>query len=161
MGDHYSRILVPEDLELPVDVIDEGTFCCLLHAPDLHVYFHIRFGNACNTAEDVAAFAVELQRINRLATGAPKRLIADVRQVRGNNHPDFESKVLPTVVGLNRTFDRFVTLTATIAGALQMQRIGRNASSPFRATTTMTEALELVMLEEENSAGHIRPMTRL
>lgn len=146
-------------MTLEMTLISAGKFCATYFAERERVYLHVRYENPLESEADIDLFASELGILVDKAV-PDASLIADVRRVKGNNHPAFERRIVPILQGFSRTFAFYVTVTATVTGALQMRRLGRESGFPFATTTLMRDAISQAMLrgsDGEHTGGFIRP----
>ena len=70
-------------------------------------------------------------------------LILDVRNVVGNNNPEFEQSANEIVVRAHRYFKRVVVVLTSAAGALQAKRLNGTRSDKVIVARDMIEAIAL------------------
>ena len=73
----------------------------------------------------------------------PYAMILDVRAVIGRSDPNFERATAELRGIAQRQVTRFVTLVATVAGALQVRRMSAESGYPLLVATTEEEAFRL------------------
>ncbi|MCA9533562.1 MAG: hypothetical protein KC593_07790 [Myxococcales bacterium] len=73
----------------------------------------------------------------------PHAMILDVRAVVGRNDADFEAATAEMRSVIARRSTRFVTLVATVAGALQTRRLASQSGFPMMVASSEEEAFRM------------------
>jgi hypothetical protein len=94
------------------------------------------------SAEDVLASMRSALAVNTRQLG-PWAFIMDVRAVVGRNDESFEHATSELRRTVSKQATRFVTLVATMAGALQTRRLSSQEGSQMLIATTEEEAFRL------------------
>lgn len=124
-----------------MNVLFEDANIRLEHHPLDRVLVGVRKASAASPEEVLssmrASLAVDTRQLGPLA------FILDVRAVVGRNDESFERATMELRRTVAKRTTRFVTLVATMAGALQTRRLSSQEGSEILIATTEDEAFRL------------------
>ena len=93
--------------------------------------------------EDEIIASMSAARDVDLAPLAPRAIIVDVRAVTGRSDPEFERRTAPLRRAITESAPRAIILVATVAGALQTNRLSAQEGSRLFIAKTEEEAFRI------------------